>query len=220
MSGNNETLMAKAQMELEGALKFEKHRLCKAIGLQLVEDDERVTMPTGARGHIPGLPGTLFVNCNRAGEPCILTGHGVNGLAHYFWIPAVYRDGDIERSYALALCREDVDVTTGNVHTDFTRLQMARLTHDGPEIGGQANPAPERIERGWCISYLADESFPRAARCCGGRTVDTDDRPWGYEGFEGAIPTLDMTDPAYDPEAVAAFFLALIVHDVRDGLEH
>lgn len=38
----------------------------------------------------------------------------------------------------------------------------------------------------------------------------------GHDGFEKEIPTLNMADPAYNPDAVAAFFLALVAHDVRE----
>lgn len=208
--------MARTKADMTEALAAEKRQLTRAIAAQL-GNRVREAEVHGVRGRIPGLPGTLYVNCDRNGKPNARVGRGVNGLAHYYWIPAVYRDGDAERSYVLSLCREDLDVATGNVHADFTRLQMTRLGHDGPEVGGQANPAPARIEGGWRLDYLADESFPRAARCCLGATVDADERPWGYDGFEGRIPSLDMADAAYDFDAVAAFFIALIARDVREG---
>lgn len=216
MDGNATTPMARLKAEIAGALAEEKGRLCAEIGARL-DCSGGAASANGARGRIPGLPGTLLVNCGRNGEPSARVGRGVNGLAHYFWIPAVYRDGGLERSYALSLCREDIDVRTGNVHADFTRLQMTRLGNDGPEVGGQANPAPARIGGGWRLDYLADASFPRAARCCPGATVDADERPWGHGGFEGRVPVLDMADPAYDPGAAAGFFLELVARDVRSG---
>lgn len=208
--------MAEAKANLIRILEIEKRRLIEAIGVQMTEGDECKTSAHGACGRIGGLPGILYVNCTRKGIPNARVGHGVNRLTHYFWIPAIYRDAGLERSYTLSLCREDLDARTGNIHTDFTQLQMTRLNNNGPEVGGQANPLPSRIEGGWRLDYLADESFPRAVRCCTGATVDTDEKPWGHDGFEKKIPMLDMADPAYNPDAVAAFFLALVAHDVRE----
>lgn len=128
--------MARTKADMTEALAAEKRQLTRAIAAQLgnrVREEE----VHGVRGRIPGLPGTPYVNCDRNGKPNARVGRGVNGLAHYYWIPAVYRDGD--------------------------------------------------------------------------------ERPWGYDGFEGRIPSLDMADAAYDFDAVAAFFIALIARDVREG---
>lgn len=223
---SNENTMANIKESLTNALAIEKQRLCLAIGERLVDDDARTTSELGSLGHLPGLPGTLYVNCYKNGKPCpdltgkYSVGNGRNSLSHYFWIPAIYRDGDIELRYLLSLCREDLDVSTGNLHADFTRLQMTRLIHEGPEIGGSANVVAASIKNGWLLEYESDLSFPVASRGTHGYGVETDTRPWGHGGFEDKIPVLDMADPAYDPGAVAGFFIELIVRDVRDELEH
>ncbi|MBQ9002024.1 MAG: hypothetical protein IJ087_09240 [Eggerthellaceae bacterium] len=212
---------------LEACLAREKVRLVTALAEQLDDDGERVAGEYGARGRMlsSGLLGTFHVNCNRKGEPSreimkeFAVGWGSGeGLHHYHWIPVVYRDGVRERCYVLALCREDLDVNSGNLHVDFAQLQMTRPSYAGSEIGGQANPAPEPVEGGYLLNYRSDDSFPRAVRDYGEnrqpRTVLDDDRPWGYSGFEGQIPTLDLADPAYDPRKVAAFFMRLIMRDL------
>lgn len=215
MKNDRSEALAQSTAHLIDCLAEEKERLCVAIGCQLIEDKDHETSKCGARGRLPGFPGAFFVNCSRAGKPCGRTGRGVNGLSHYFWIPVQYKEDGIELDYSLALFQEDIDASTGNLHVDFTKLQMSRLRCGGPEIGGGCNPRPTRIDGGFRIDYMADDSFPCAVRSGGRfRSVIHDDAPWGYEDISEPVPIMEMTSEEYDPEAVACFFLALIRRDI------
>lgn len=126
----------------------------------------------------------------------------------------------MELDYALSFCREDIDAGTGNLHVDFTKLQMSRLRCGGSEIGGGCNPRPARIDGGFRIDYMTDDSFPRAVRSDGRfRSVIHDDVPWGYTDISEPMPIMEMTSEEYDPEAVARFFLALIQRDISQRNE-
>lgn len=212
--------MGEIRAALEARLAHEKARLVAAIAGQF-DDEGRAAGEFGARGRMrsAGVAGEFYVNCSRRGEPWEDTGHGKGQLAHYFWIPVVYRDGACKAGYVLSLGQDDLDVSTGNVHACFGRLQFTRLSHVGSGIGGQANPKPEPADGGYLLHYRADDHFPRAVRAYGDdwqpRTVLGDDRPWGHAGFERQAPVMDLADPAYDPQAIAAFFMRLVVCDLR-----
>lgn len=226
MVGNEPMPMAAIGAALEERLAWEKARLVAALGSCLDDDGERVIGEFGASGRLRswGFPGAFYVNCNRRGEPCEMVGRGKGRLAHYFWIPVVYREGGRDECYVLALSQDDLDVRTGNVHTCFGRLQFLCTRHEGLEVGGQTNSEPVRVDGGWRLDYQADDAFPRAiidyGEGCEPRTVVDDDRPWGYAGFERVLPVMDLADPAYDPMAVADFFMRLVAHDLRTALRH
>ncbi len=209
--------------ELIACLAEEKAALCRALGSLLEDDGARTVSSSGASGRLRGLPGTFFVNCGRTGRPHQSVGKGASRLAHYRWIPVVYREEGLERSYVIALLREDLDVTTGNLHVDFTKLQISRLAFSGIEVGGQANPVPApmrdadgRPTGAYQLEYQAQGAFPVATSATTPH-VGSDRRPWGYPGFEGRIPVMDMADAAYDPVAVARFFFELAAHDIAEA---
>lgn len=220
MSDEGPMTMQAIRDAMEARLAHEKARLVAALARQLEDDSERISCKYGARGRmrLDGLPGMFYVNCNREGEPWEGAGRGKGQLSHYFWIPVVYRDGERVANYVLSLWQGDIDVNTGDVHSCFGRIQFTCPLYGDPGNGGQANPKPEPIDGGYLLRYRSDESFPRAVRACGSdqrpRTVLNDDRPWGYAGFEDIIPVLDLSNPAYDPWAVATFFIRLILRDL------
>lgn len=223
MEGQNFTFEQLKDMQI-AMLAEEKAKLLHELGDLFIDDDELWRTGYGVSGYIAGLPGMLAINCGKSDwrKPCDKTGVGRGRLSLYHWIPFIYReeDANFERCYTLSLCREDIDISTGNLHTDFYALQLTRLGSDGPEVGGQVNPCPEKdpdYPDAYNIQYRAGDSFPIAVRGDQKlpRKVTSDNAPWGYTGLEGDIPIMELDDSAYDAQKVAQFALKLIEMDIN-----
>ena len=162
------------------------------------------------------------------------------GLEWYRWLILDYYQNDkYIRSYCLGLCREDIDTNTGNIHQDFTKLQMSKccfLTNER-----SVNPRPyitEDKDEFYTLHYYAYNCFPTAIRS----EIDNDSSPWGYDSFyktfaennriteerakeiiidmgpkimDRTNETNEDEDDKYDPKKVASFFLQLCAYDVE-----
>lgn len=219
-----------------------KKELIKAIGNLFDNDKVLDKRDYGARGHRSkaGLPGMFYVNYDKNLEPCSSTGTGQSqsDLMVYRWIPLKYEDDEIEFNYSLDLNRDDLDIGTGVVHVNFTKLQMHKIIYTfGNEIGGQNVNKGELNEtedlRGYWVPYRSYLSFPASVRDTKKlgtmlaskktrkleRNISCDDYPWDHENFSIKPPVMDLSKDNYDAKEVAEFFLELVAYDIRAELE-
>ena len=154
---------------------------------------------------------------------------------HYHWIDVESQINGSTYKYSLGLCREDMDLKSGNIHQDFTKLQMSRCPYEASEAGGEVNPNPKYDDENYnCkLQYIASNCFPIAASNSDitrkNRNVHIDFKPWGYDNFvckyddeqkispeEMSSEIMDRKNPKYDAKKVASFFLQLCAHDIEE----
>ena len=168
-----------------------------------------------------------------------------SGKGHYIWIDVESKNYP-ENKFTLGLCREHLDVNSGNIHHDFTKLQMSRNPFLHKEKGGDVNPRPISAYRnkdiirklyaednetlnkilpslsGGRISvYITTNCFPRPDKT----GIESGKNPWGYaklefasegEIIEMSSEIMDRKNPKYDAKKVASFFLQLCAHDIEE----
>ena len=192
---------------LKSKLEENKKDLIKELCAELIENALLIKSPYGCCGHIKNLPGTFYINCSKSGKPYVGTGKGRNNKSHYYWIPIVYKFKSEIQNYVVSLVREDLDVTTGNTHQNFTEIQIVKNLYGSSEIGGAYNPSPKKKGNCYILEHQFLYSYPPIV------TKEEIDKPWGYNIKD--IPILDMKDENYSPQKVAKFVWELIKKDLE-----
>ncbi|MCQ2751970.1 MAG: hypothetical protein MJ189_02575 [Coriobacteriales bacterium] len=209
--------------KLKEALSYEKTKLIKEFS-SLLDDCE--SSDNKCIGTYDELEGKFFIGCNP--ETKRSSGSGKGRFKHHHWITIIFehkKNNYVERySYCLNLCQEHMDLKTGNVHQDFTKLQLNRNLYRGSQVGGQFSPRPG-------IRYIYDSQINECLECtellipnqyiypeC---TKTQKNLPWAKNYIERhasvQIPSFDMKDKNYDAEKVAKFVLDLVKDDIENS---
>lgn len=193
----------RARGELRDALAAAKRKLVAELRTRAEDDDALVVCAGGG------------------------TGVGRGELDLYRWIPVLYRVGDTEYAYQLALSQQDVDAVhpgggtraSGNIHEVFGKLQFWRLGEvcngkdDSGFVGGVPHGRPVQRRGAYLLEYCADKAYPIAERASLKKTA----KPWGLDVAwpGGRPPVLDIGSEDYDATYAVECFLLLVREDVR-----
>lgn len=193
----------RARGELRDALAAAKRELVAELRAR-AEDDDALVVCTGGG-----------------------TGVGRGELELYRWIPVLYRVGDTEYAYQLALSQQDLDAVprggalraSGNIHEVFGKLQFWRLgeVRGGKDasgfVGGVPHGRPVQKRGAYLLEYCADKAYPIAERGSLRKTA----KPWGLDVAwpGGRPPMLDIGNEGYDAAHVVECFLLLVREDAR-----
>lgn len=192
---------------LQKQLENHKIDLINELTNNLVADDNLQKKSYGSCGHLNNMPGMFYINCSRKGVPCAFTGRGINDKSHYYWIPIVYKNDNCYNSYVISLVKEDLDIQTGNIHHNFSEIQIVKNHYESFEIGGAYNPAPHKEGSSYLVYHNYKYSFPSIVKS------ESLNKPWGYEISK--IPSLDLKDENYSAHKVAEFVWELILKDLE-----